>query len=965
MRGDKMKIGESIHGFIVKKESYVKEYDGTLYELKHIKSGAKLFIMQREDENMTFTIGFKTVPTDDTGVFHILEHSVLCGSARYKVKDPFVEMIKTSLQTFINAFTFPDKTLYPVSSRNKQDFENLMRIYMDAVFHPAIYEQPEIFMQEGWHFEKQEDGSYVRSGVVLNEMRGAYSSVNTLIENEMNKLLFPDNSYRFESGGHPDHVEELTYEHFISEHKKYYHPGNSVIFLDGNIDHDVTLKILDEEFLSAYDVQNISFDIPMQGPTGHNTVHSSYPVSRDNDISHATHYAYGYMIGSFDEVTKITACSLLDKYLAGDHDAPLMKAIIEKGLGMDVEVNTVDGIQQPYTTVCIRNAEEGKESEISSVCREVFENLSENGIDRERMNGLINNAEFRLREQQLWGLPKGICIFINMMSTLNFGGDPVIGLAYEKAIGEIRSKLDEGYFENLIREVFLENSDTACVIMSPDTEKAERSAEAERRRIENCIAAMSEEELKELDKNYERLCTYQKTSDTPEGLATLPRLDLKDVDRKPTKINQTVKGNTLLNDVKTNGITYASLYFPISDLKREELSKAALIGNLLTNLATEFHTAKELKDGIVSDLGKLKCEFAAFQNKDDAEKCKVFLVVRSSALDQKRGAMAKYIKEVLLHTRFDDTNRIHELVEQMIENQKQDFVAAGHMLAVNVAASGVSASGVVNNASGGIEFYKYLQTVKSDMPESFSSDLDELCKKIFVNNGLVVSIAGESAEAFADELHGLFSCGNDKPEYGIFAPDGIGRRCVGISADVAYAVKAVNMTEIGHKPDGSYNVLDQLLSLDYLWQKVRVQGGAYGTGIAYDKSTNGVFFYSYRDPKPANSLNVYNESASFIRDFVKHDMDLSGITIGAIAESDPLRTAEQASIYADKLYFLGISYNDLCREREQMCEVTPEKILALTDVLDRIAECENTCTVGGEKLIESELAKGASFERVS
>lgn len=960
-----MKIGESIHGFTVKKESYVKEYDGTLYELGHIKSGARLFIMQRKDENMTFAVSFKTVPTDDTGVFHILEHSVLCGSARYKVKDPFVEMMKTSLQTFINAFTAPDSTMYPVSSRNKQDFENLMRVYMDAVFHPAIYEQPEIFMQEGWHFEKQEDGSYVRSGVVLNEMRGAYSSIDSLIQNGMHALLFRDNSYRFESGGHPDHIEELTYEHFIAEHKKYYHPSNSVIFLDGNVDYDSALRILDEEFLSAYEARDISFDIPMQGPTGHNVMHSSYPVSKDNDISHATHYAYGYMVGSFDEVTKITACSLLDKYLAGDHDSPLKKAIIEKGLGMDVDVYTVDGLQQPYTMVCVRNGEEGREPEISAACREVYEDLVENGIDRKRMSGLINNAEFRLREQQFWGLPKGVGIALTMMSTLNFGGDPVLGLAYEKAIGEIRSGLDEGYFENLIREVFLENNNTACVIMSPDTEKAERSAEAERKRIADCISAMSEEELKALDDKYERLCVYQKTGDTPEGLATIPRLDLADIDRRPARIYQTVKGNTLLNDIKTNGITYASLYFPISDLKREELSKAALIGNLLTNLATEFHTAKELKDGIVSDLGKLKCELTAFRNKDDAEKCKAFLVVRSSALDKKRGAMAEYIKEVLLHTRFDDTNRIHELVEQMIENQKQDFVAEGHMLAINAAASGVSASGVVNNASEGIGFFKYLKDVKNNMPENIGSDLTELCKKIFVNNGLVVSITGGSAEAFADELHGLFPCGSDKPEYGTFVPDGIGRRCIGISADVAYAVKGVNMTEIGYEPDGSYNVLGQLLSLDYLWQKVRVQGGAYGTGVKYDNSTNGVFFYSYRDPKPANSLNVYNESASFIRDFVKSDMDLSGITIGAIAENDPLRTAEQASIYADKLYFLGISYNDLCREREQMCEVTPERILALTDVLDRIASCGNTCVVGGEKLIESELAKGASFDRVS
>lgn len=951
-----MQLNDVINGFKVTRIRPVAEQNGTLIEMEHIKTGAQLVWLKRDESNKTFAISFKTVPTDSTGVFHILEHSVLNGSEKYPTKEPFVDLIKNSLNTFLNAFTFPDKTVYPVSSRNEKDFENLIRVYLDAVFHPAIHYCREIFDQEGWHYEPTQDGTgFIRNGVVLNEMKGAYSSVNSVMFAETDKLLFPNNCYQYESGGHPDSIPKLTYEQFVETHRKFYHPSNSRIFIDGDVPIERILKLADEEYLSSYEKKICNFDIPVQGKKAPSEKTVTYSASESGELM--SHLVKSYVIGSFEEKEKNCAVGLLVDYLTSNNDAPLNKAVLEQGLAQNVEAFVNSEVLQPYLGIVFRNMKQENKGKIEELFTDTLRTIRENGVDKKRMHALIDRTEFQLREQSFGGMPTGIGLALNVLASWNYGGDPIQNLEYEEMLRSLREKTDSGYFDKLIDKLFFESENQATVLLIPDAGLEETRRKAEAEEIEKEIGKLSEDEKNMIAKRFESLCKRQSTPDSEEDIKKIPMLELCDVEKQPARIPTDIheNGSVILHGVPTHGIQYINLYFPLGDIEEARLPEVAAVASLLGDLATEKHTSKELEELLLKEFGKFSVDILPFQDSDNAEKCKVYVRVSCSVLAGKVEKVYELLPEILLHTQFDDEKRIRDSFNQMVESFRQQFIGSGQMLAMKRSNAAITAAGVVSDATSGLVGFDWLQ----DAIKRFDSDsrkicdgLKEICSRIFTENGLIVSVTGDNDIECANKLHALFPNGGEKQSVCVFAPKGATAEGIEIPAPVSYAVLNTHMSNIHAHITGYHDVLSHLLSLDYLWQEIRVKGGAYGTGIRFTDNGN-LAMYSYRDPNPCRSLQMYRNIGEFLRGFLKSDTDLTGVILGTVAKTDPLMTANGMGKFADEMIFRGKTYEDLCAERTEILNTTPEKLLEICLEAEKAMQAASVCVVGGADKIKS------------
>ncbi|MBQ6089277.1 MAG: insulinase family protein, partial [Firmicutes bacterium] len=523
-----MKVNDIIHGFKVTRVRESEELKGTLYEMEHIKTGAQLAWLDNGCENKLFSATFKTLPWDNTGVFHIMEHSVLAGSENYPVKEPFLDLIKSSMNTFLNAMTFPDKTMYPVSSKNEQDFINLVGIYLDAVFRPAIYTNDSIFRQEGWHYEvEDEEPSY--NGVVFNEMKGAYASVDTQIEDELQKALYPDSIYGFISGGDPAEIPNLTYEYFLRAHSEFYSPSNCRIWLDGDVPFDRVMTIIDEEYLSTFERDDRTHEIAMQAPVESVDTVRFYEIGKDDDEEKKSHLVLGKVFSDWENRKRNIAYTLMSIYLAGDNESPLKRAILEKGLAQDVEFAIMDGIAQPFYVIVFRNMEPSDKEEILKVYRSTLEKILAEGVDKDALTGCINRFEFSLRET---GEPQGLHRVINAMNSWLYGGDPLLYLESNDLVHELREGLEGSLYTDVIREL-LDNTGLVTITMLPSKTKGDEDAEKEYERVTKEYSSFSEDELKEIEEINERMRNWQTTPDSPEAVATLPVLELSDVSPEP------------------------------------------------------------------------------------------------------------------------------------------------------------------------------------------------------------------------------------------------------------------------------------------------------------------------------------------------------------------------------------------------------------------------------------------------
>ena len=644
-----MKVTEMLHGFRVMRKREVSGI-GTLYEMVYEKNGAELVYFDRDDTNKTFAIGFKTLPSDDTGVFHIIEHSVLCGSEKYPVKEPFVELLKGSLNTFLNAMTFDDKTVYPVASRNDKDFMNLIDVYMDAVLHPRILTMPEIFYQEGWHYELfDKESEPVYKGVVFNEMKGAYSSPDQLVYRYICGLLYPDNCYRHDSGGAPESIPSLTYDDFIASHARYYHPSNSRIFLDGKMNLSEVLALLDS-FLSPYEKIDVDADIPMQGPTGRIERTVDYEIGENESQDGKTRVAFANIISRFDECEKTVAFSAIADVLAGSNEAPLKKALLGAGLCEDVSVTLYDGVMQNALIIEVKNTDEAKKEEIEKTIRAVLAEAAR-GIDRERLRATLDFAEFNAREADFGSMPRGLVCALLSYETWLYGGDPIDNIDRAKVYESLKSRLDSTYFEDLVRECLLENENLAVLTLKPSRDLG--AARREREAGELCAAksAWSDGEVSRIIELNEKLRLWQNTPDTKEQLATIPMLTLGDISDTPeplTVSEEELLGTKLLTHrADTNGIVYTELFFDLSGLCERELSLASLISRAMTNLPTEESDVVTLQSKIKASLGSFSVGVEVTVN-SKTNKATPYLTVSASALGEKRARIAELSREILL-----------------------------------------------------------------------------------------------------------------------------------------------------------------------------------------------------------------------------------------------------------------------------------------------------------------------------
>ena len=947
--------GTRLHGFRVRYVQPMPELKGTLYRMEYEKNGADLVWLKRPDDNKTFSIAFKTIPSDSTGVFHILEHSVLCGSVKYPVREPFVELLKSSLQTFLNAMTFPDKTMYPVASRNDQDFLNLIDVYMDAVLHPLSVVSPMGFRQEGWHYELDSpEGELTRNGVVYNEMKGAFVDPSEVLSYELARRLFPDNCYGFESGGHPEHIPELTYESYLANHARYYHPSNSYIFLDGDVDLEAVLEKLDG-FLKEYDRIDVNADIPMQEPVCPPEATAEYEVGPEDDVEDKVIVGEGWVYGAFDDQARTVACAVLSQALCGTNESPLKKAVLEAGLCQDLTLTSYDGIQQNFLFMTARNTTLEKKDELVDTVYRVLRRQAE-GLDHRELHAILNQVEFANREKDFGRMPRGLVFAIQSLESWLYGGDPALNLSYAETFSRLRRMIDEGGFEKLLREVMLDSRHTARVVLVPSRTLGEEKRARDAAELARIRSGWSDSELERVISDFEALRAFQSAADTPEKLATLPMLALSDIPERspePPYTRDTVDGHTVLfQNVETGGITYLDLAFRADDLAVEELSELPLACELLGKLATSKRGALEVTGLIREKLGRFDVSARVYEDSAGAAVPVVF--VSAAMLPERKAESLDVIREVILDTSFEDTGAIYNLLRQMRIGCEQAIMGSGNAFAVIRAGAGLTGASAVTDAVSGVGQLRTLQAAERDFEQNgpeLARRLSALLKKLFVKARVTVSLTGEPDADYVKNAMSILPQGSvgaavtygpiDRPAEGFTIPAAIG-----------FSGRAGKLRAIGREYSGAMSVASKLLTLDYLWNNVRVKGGAYGVNMSVSES-GGVSFSSYRDPNCAGSLDVFAGAGQVLRDFVASGESLDKYIISTVGAMEPLMTPRQDAAKAASMYFTGRTPADSQRVRSQVLRTTKADLSAFADDLDALSAKSQICVIAGKPVLDA------------
>ncbi len=962
-----MRPNDRLHGFILRYVQPLEEINATLYRMEYEKNGADLVWLKREDSNKTFSIGFKTLPTDDTGVFHIIEHSVLNGSEKYPTKEPFVELIKSSLQTFLNAMTFPDKTMYPLSSRNDKDFLNLIDVYMDAVLHPLSIVSDLSFLQEGWHYELDSPKAELScNGVVYNEMKGAFASADSEMEYRLLRALFPDNCYGFESGGHPDHITELTYENYVASHARYYHPSNSRIFLDGDMDIDAVLMKLDS-FLRDYDPIDPAADIPMQQPVTAADGVFSYEISPEDEAPNRAIFAQGWVWGDYSMQDEKMGANILRHVLCGSNEAPLKKALLDAGLCEDVTLDGY-GMQQNCTFLVLRNAKPEDKDKIWQTVESVLREQADKGLDREQLVAAFNRLEFQTREKDFGSMPRGLAYAIGSMDSWLYGGDPADELCCDEVFARLRKGMDEGWFENLLRRTMLDNPHRARICLLPSTTLGEEKRKAERSRLEAVKAQWDEEMCRRVMDDFGRLRLHQETPDTPQQLATLPLLSLSDISPEIQTTPQIVddrEGVTLLrHPIETQGIDYLTLYFSLEDMPLEEISKLSFMSALLGKTETLNCSRSKLRSRIDSELGRFSAVLT-YATDVKSGKCRPYLMVVVSVLHSRRDKALELLEEILLNSVFTDRDFVARLLRQRTMSMEQDVIMAGNSFGSYRVAASFSGGGAVRENIMGISYVRWLQEHNKSFAQEGEALCDEfarLCRRIFVRDRLLMSMTGPADESFADSIINIFPRG-EMGEAAVYSPMPVAREGFTVPADIGFAVRGANLRVVDSEYSGALYVASQYLTFDYLWNAVRVKGGAYGTRMSA-AAAGDVSFTSYRDPSAANSLAVYAGAGDALRSLCASGEALDRYIISTVGDSEPVTSPYREGANAALRYLSGIDDAMRCRTRSQILSTTREDILAVADMLDALMEKTGVCVIGGKEVLDAcDLDKVESLQQ--
>ena len=980
--------GTTCHGFAVERRETVPELDADAYVLRHTASGARLLYLACDDENKAFAIGFKTPPADSTGVFHILEHSVLCGSAKFPVKEPFVDLIKSSMQTFLNAMTNPDKTIYPVATTNEQDLYNLMDVYLDAVFNPAIYTKPTIFEQEGWHYELDlpesdagegdgssaslREGTLRYNGVVFNEMKGALSDPMSVLDDAVNAALYPDTAYAHESGGDPRAIPALTYEQFLDTHARHYNPSNSYITLYGDLDVNRALAFLDERYLSQSSAASRRMDAAVaagEDPStlAPNPLDVQAPVTCEyKRVEMATTpenalVGLGLVLGSALDRKRTIAADILFEALLGSNEAPVKKAILAAGLGGNVVSYTAAESLQPYELIMLQNAQPGVARELHRVFQDACRDLCEHGVPRERLEAIISSNEYDLRQRD-YGIADGVAITCDALSTWLYDDDAAtLALKYGPVYEELRGDLDGSYFEDLLRELVLENDHMALVELVP-VDAAEGSEGAEAAELAAKRDVMTDAELADVVERTAALRAAQEAEDTPEAKATLPRLRVSDIGEArpepPLIVDTTAPIPCLRHGIPTNRLAYAMQYFDLSCVAFEDLPYVTLLCRLLKQLPTREHSAEELDNLLAGKLGFLSFT-TEVMTQPEVDGVRPYLLVSAGALSEKIDALASLPREVWSSTLLldADADRVRDVLTQIRIGLEQGFINNGHSAALGRAMSYSSPSAVVREQLSGVDFYLFLRDLLDHFDErvdGLRTKLAELAERIFVADGCMASFTGsdEDFDAYWDAAGDL----------GLGAGDGAGRDALAVPApcdrheafvipsDICFAARACDPRRLGIDVTGAWAVAANALSYDYLWNEIRVKGGAYGCGFraAGERQTA---FYTYRDPAIDPSIERVKRAGAWLGSFEPDEAAFEGFIVSCVSGMDAPVKPYALTKRRNTTYLAGLDPHAREERRAQMLAATPGELRSLGADVTRIAAESPTCVFGGRDVI--------------
>ena len=943
---ENMQPGESCCGFQLIKKEQVQSLGAVCYLMEHGKTKAQLLYFDRADENKTFSISFKTLPEDNTGVFHILEHSLLNGSEKFPVKEPFVSLLQNSMQTFLNAMTFPDKTVFPVSSRNEQDLFNLMTVYLDGVFCPLIYKKPEIFMQEGWHYEFGEENQMpYYNGVVYSEMKGEFADVDQLMEDETQRMLFPDTSYGFCSGGKPEHITDLTYERFLETHRRFYHPSNSRIVLDGHMDVEKFLQYIDEEYLSRYDYREPDFDFTEQAPVaGEKTIFYEAQEGEEE----LAHMSMAKLLCTHKDVEKLYAAKILADYLTGSNEAPLKRAFLENGLAQDMEMGVHDQVYQPSICLVAYNTQAEKFEEIRKFVPEMAKKLAEQGLDREALGASLERFAFENKEISE---PYGVEIVLRVLSGWLYGDDPLTYVDNTEVFEKLRAKVDTGYFEELLLEMLGSAEDKCNLYVLPSRTKGEDDARKEAEKIEAVTREWDEETRQQALDRFRNMQQWQQSMDSEEALCSLPHLELSDVPEElknaDTKVLSVEGSDVLQIQAETNGIVYLNLYFDISDFTMEELQLVNVITACFGELGTKNYTGEKLQTKIKSVMGGLSARVEVMAKPGDLSNSRQYLLVSAAMLEENAEQAADVLKEILVNGKYEEQDKIYETILQNDYLLKQALIGNGQQFAITKALSAFSQEGAIKEWLEGERFVNWFSAFVQEYEEkaeSLSGKFAALMSRAFARNRLFAGCCGKMEKKVLEELIQALPV-NEMGEPAEGPKFGREESCIEIPASVGFSALGHNVYALGSQFSGSWAVLTSVMTFGYLWNMVRVQGGAYGTGMGIQRNGN-LFSYSYRDPNLENTKAVYQDMAGFLEEFLMQDMPLDDIIIGTLSMVDPLLSPAGICDQECTRYLKGITGEDLAQIRREILETKTQDLKDLLGAVKTYAEEGKFCAVG-------------------
>lgn len=958
-------------------EHRVEDVQSDGFILRHKKSGARIAILSNNDDNKVFYIGFRTPPEDETGVPHIIEHTTLCGSKKFPVKDPFIELAKGSLNTFLNAMTYPDKTVYPVASCNDQDFKNLMDVYLDAVFNPNITKYEEIFKQEGWHYELTgKDDELKINGVVYNEMKGAYSSPDEVLSSQIYRSLFPDNTYSKDSGGNPEYIPKLTYEAYLDFYHKYYHPSNSYIYLYGDMDVVERLEWLDKEYLSLYDYKKVNSEINKQPAFDKiKNVEAQYSITMDDSQENKTYLSYNRVVGDTLDEMLYQAFDVLDYALVSSPGAPVKQALIDAGIGDDVYGSYDAGILQPVFSFVAKNANASQADEFESIIENTLKEVVKTGINKEALLAGINSSEFKFREADFGQFPKGLLFGLNCLDSWLFDDmKPFIHLECLGTFAKLRKSVDTDYFEKLIQEYLLDNTHGSSVTVKPKRGLGNEREEALAKELSDYKASLSDEEIKKLIEDTEHLKKYQEEPSSDEDLRKLPMLTRADMKKNAMPFSniedELSDVKVVRHDIESNGIDYISFLFDAGDFAQSELGYLGFFTNALGLVSTEKYSYTDLANATNIYTGGISTGTASHPDIKDRNNFVFKFEVKLKVLEKNLDKALELMEQMLLSSDFTDTKRLGELVAQIKARLQANLSSSGHLVAAMRSMSSFSRYALYQDELKGIAFYRsicHIEKELSESPKSVSDKLAAIAKKLFARNRMLISFTGNN-EAYGNAKPSL-----EKVIAGFDKMSAIGnqaevhfntaKEAFIDASQIQYVAKTGDFICEGYEYTGALRLLRIILSYDYLWINVRVKGGAYGCMNTFLRSGES-YFVSYRDPNLSDTLDVYDKIPEYIKSFSPDERDMTKYIIGTFSALDTPMNPEAKGSRSLSAYLEGITYEQIQKERNEILNAQPEDIRRLADLVEAVLKKDSICVIGNENMIKESAGLFENVEKL-